>query len=135
MGQCWTRLRNCKGHHKRRQIGGKVQSISKEDIWEEKLTEARKNDKIVVVKFCAKWCKNCKEIATTYRELADKYPTLVFLSVDVDEMTEFSASFDIKATPTFYFLRSGQPMDKLVGANKVELRRKLATIAELSSRM
>uniref|UniRef100_A0A803MJJ9 Thioredoxin domain-containing protein n=2 Tax=Chenopodium quinoa TaxID=63459 RepID=A0A803MJJ9_CHEQI len=89
----------------------------------------------VVVKFSATWCKNCKEIAATYRDLADKYPSLVFLSVDVDEMTEFCTSFDIKATPTFYFLRSGQPMDKLVGANKVELRRKLATIAELSARM
>ncbi|KNA09397.1 hypothetical protein SOVF_153950 [Spinacia oleracea] len=50
-------------------------------------------------------------------------------------MPEFSTSFDIKATPTFYFLRAGQPMDKLVGANKSELRRKLGTIAELSARM
>ncbi|KMT17409.1 hypothetical protein BVRB_2g038640 [Beta vulgaris subsp. vulgaris] len=133
MGQCWTTL--CKGHNKRRQTGGKVQYITKEESWEEKISEARQDDKIVVVKFCATWCKNCKEIASTYRDLADKYPSLLFLCVDVDEMTEFSTSWDIKATPTFYFLRAGQPMDKLVGANKVELLRKLATIAELSARM
>ncbi|KAL2897964.1 Thioredoxin H9, partial [Bienertia sinuspersici] len=72
MGQCWTRL--CKGHHKRRHTGGKVQHITRENSWEEKLSEARQNDKIVVVKFSATWCKNCKEIAATYRELADKYP-------------------------------------------------------------
>lgn len=40
----------------------------------------------VVVKFSATWCKNCKEIAGTYRELSDKYPSLIFLTVDVDEM-------------------------------------------------
>ena len=45
-------------------------------------------------------------------------------------MQEFSTEWDIKATPTFYFLKDGQPMDKLVGANKMDLQKKLTTIVE-----
>lgn len=43
---------------------------------------------------------------------------------------EFSNSWDIKATPTFFFLREGRQVDKLVGANKVELQKKTAAIFE-----
>ena len=38
---------------------------------------------------------------------------------------EFSSSWDIRATPTFFFLKSGQQVDKLVGANKPELEKKV----------
>lgn len=43
---------------------------------------------------------------------------------------EFSTQWDIKATPTFFFLRDGQQFDKLVGANKPELQKKMATILD-----
>jgi thioredoxin 1 len=42
---------------------------------------------------------------------------------------EFSSSWDIRATPTFFFLKNGQQMDKLVGANKAELQKKVAAVA------
>lgn len=44
-------------------------------------------------------------------------------------MQELSSSWDIKATPTFYFLKDGRQVDKLVGANKADLRKKTAAIA------
>lgn len=43
---------------------------------------------------------------------------------------EFSTSWDIKATPTFFFLKDGQQIDKLVGANKPELEKKLIAILD-----
>lgn len=42
-------------------------------------------------------------------------------------MQEFSSQWDIKATPTFFFLKNGQQFDKLVGANKSELEKKVAS--------
>ena len=42
---------------------------------------------------------------------------------------EFSSSWDIRATPTFFFLKNGQQVDKLVGANKPELEKKVAAVA------
>ncbi|KAF5953532.1 hypothetical protein HYC85_006388 [Camellia sinensis] len=41
-----------------------------------------------------------------------------------DGKIEFSTTWDIKATPTFFFLRDGQQVEKLVGANKPELQKK-----------
>ena len=43
---------------------------------------------------------------------------------------DFSTSWDIKATPTFFFLRDGQQVDKLVGANKPELQKKITAIVD-----
>jgi thioredoxin 1 len=45
---------------------------------------------------------------------------------------EFSSSWDIRATPTFFFLKNGQQVDKLVGANKPELEKKVAAAASSS---
>lgn len=49
-------------------------------------------------------------------------------------MQEFSTLWDIKATPTFFFLRNGQQIDKLVGANKQELQKKVNTILNSQSK-
>lgn len=48
---------------------------------------------------------------------------------------DFSTSWDIKATPTFFFLRDGQQVDKLVGANKPELEKKITAIVDSISRV
>lgn len=45
-------------------------------------------------------------------------------------LQEFSTSWDIKATPTFFFLKDGQQIDKLVGANKPELQKKMTAILD-----
>ncbi|GER44302.1 thioredoxin [Striga asiatica] len=110
--------------------GGKVHLITTTESWEQKLTEAQKDGKIVVANFSATWCGPCRMIAPFYVELSEKHPSLMFLTVDVDELTEFSTSWDIKATPTFFFLKNGQQLDKLVGANKPELQKKMIAILD-----
>ncbi|CAL5428379.1 unnamed protein product [Camellia sinensis] len=77
---------------------------------------------------CVSWCGPCRLIAPFYSELSEKYPVLIFLSVDLDELTEFSTTWDIKATLTFFFLRHGQQVEQLVGANKPELQKKVTAI-------
>ncbi|KAJ6858897.1 thioredoxin H9 [Populus alba x Populus x berolinensis] len=88
----------------------------------------------VVVNFSALWCAPCKTTAQAFCELADKYSSVVFLTVDVDELAELSTSWEIKATPTFFFLKDGRQVDKLVGGNMPELQRKTAAIVNLESR-
>ncbi|KAJ4844163.1 hypothetical protein Tsubulata_022646, partial [Turnera subulata] len=46
---------------------------------------------------------------------------------------ELSTSWEIKATLTFFFLKEGGQVEKLVGADKVELQKKTAVIFELIS--
>ncbi|XP_047335071.1 thioredoxin H-type [Impatiens glandulifera] len=110
--------------------GGNVHLITTKEGWDEKLAEASKDGKIVVANFSASWCGPCRVIAPFYSELSEKYLRLLFLTVDVDELTDFSTSWDIKATPTFFFLRDGQQVDKLVGANKPELQKKITAISD-----
>ena len=43
-------------------------------------------------------------------------------------LQDFSTLWDIKATPTFFFLKDGKEVDKLVGANKPELEKKIVVI-------
>ncbi|XP_011095162.2 thioredoxin H-type 2 isoform X1 [Sesamum indicum] len=87
----------------------------------------------VIANFSATWCGPCKMIAPYYVELSEKHPSIMFLTVDVDELTDFSTSWDIKATPTFFFLKDGQQFDKLVGANKPELQKKMIAILDSES--
>ncbi|CAL5187532.1 unnamed protein product [Lathyrus oleraceus] len=107
---------------------GKVHLINTKESWDQKLEQARGDGKMVIANFSATWCGPCKMIAPYYCELSEHYPSIMFLLIDVDELIDFSTSWDIKATPTFFFLRDGQEIDKLVGANKPELERKIASV-------
>ncbi|XP_010525423.1 PREDICTED: putative thioredoxin H10 isoform X2 [Tarenaya hassleriana] len=110
---------------------GNVHIVAKIDKWEEKITEASINGKILVANFSASWCIPCREIAPVYQELADRYPFMIFVTVDVEELAEFSNEWNVEATPTIVFLRDGRQVDKLVGANTVELQKKTAAVADL----
>ncbi|KAD3336665.1 hypothetical protein E3N88_32184 [Mikania micrantha] len=110
--------------------GGKVTLITTKDTWNQKLSEAKSQGKIVIANFSASWCGPCKSVAPYYIELSEKHSSLMFLTIDVDELTELSTQWDVKATPTFFFLRDGQQIDKVVGANKPELQEKITAIAD-----
>ncbi|THU67902.1 hypothetical protein C4D60_Mb05t29620 [Musa balbisiana] len=112
--------------------GGNVQVITSKESWDQKILEANKDGKIVVANFSASWCGPCRMIAPLYKELSQKYPSLMFLTIDVDELMEFSSSWDIRATPTFLFLKDGQQLDKLIGANRPELEKKIIQFADSS---
>lgn len=40
----------------------------------------------VVANFSASWCGPCRVIAPLYAELSEKYPSLMFLTIDVDKL-------------------------------------------------
>lgn len=110
-----------------------VHVITSKENWDEKIADANRDGKLVVANFSASWCGPCRMMAPAYAELAEKYPSLMFLTIDVDELVDFSSSWDIRATPTFFFLKDGQQVDKLVGANRPELENKLKMLSEYSS--
>jgi thioredoxin 1 len=55
------------------------------------------------------------------------------LTAFVIHLQDFSSSWDIRATPTFFFLKNGRQVDKLVGANKRDLEKKVHAIVSSSS--
>ncbi|KAM0825743.1 hypothetical protein ACQ4PT_069351 [Festuca glaucescens] len=103
---------------------GNVTIIPDLKSWEKKLEDASEVGKTLVVKFSAVWCGPCRIAAPVYAELSLKHSDLVFVSVDVDELPELVTQFDIRATPTFIFLRDKKEIDKLVGGNQADLEQK-----------
>ena len=47
---------------------------------------------------------------------------MVFLKIDVDENAETAAKYGVSAMPTFLFIRRGEVVDKLMGANPAALK-------------
>ncbi|CAH2058591.1 unnamed protein product [Thlaspi arvense] len=112
-------------------LNGRVHAVTRIEKWEEKIREANSNGNILVVNFKASWCLPCRKIAPIYEELASTYTSMIFVTVDVEELAEFSDEWNVEATPTVVFLKDGRQMDKLVGGDVAELQKKTAAAAEL----
>ncbi|KAL0267969.1 UNVERIFIED_CONTAM: hypothetical protein PYX00_010082 [Menopon gallinae] len=81
--------------------------------------------KLVVADFSATWCVPCHRIAPVFESLAMKYPSALFIKVDVDKCQETAASQNITAMPTFIFYRFRIPIDRLQGADPITLESKI----------
>jgi thioredoxin 1 len=71
----------------------------------------------VIIDFFAIWCGPCKKIAPAFEKLAEVYPSIAFLKVDVDESPGLVDKYDIQAMPTFVFLKDGVIVKRIEGAD------------------
>lgn len=83
----------------------------------------------VVVDFTATWCGPCRIISPVFVELSRRFPEIFFLKVDVDELRDVAQEWAVEAMPTFIFIKEGKAVDKVVGARKDELERKVTALA------
>ena len=49
-------------------------------------------------------------------------PDVVFVKVDVDENPDTAAKYSVSAMPTFIFIKGGEVVDRLMGANPARLQ-------------
>ena len=77
--------------------------------------------KLVVIDFFATWCGPCKMISPKIEAMAGEMSNVVFLKVDVDEAEDVKEEYNISAMPTFIFLKNGQKVANLMGANADKL--------------
>uniref|UniRef100_A0A7I4CX43 Thioredoxin domain-containing protein n=1 Tax=Physcomitrium patens TaxID=3218 RepID=A0A7I4CX43_PHYPA len=87
----------------------------------------------VLVDFTATWCGPCRLMAPIFVELSKKYENIIFLKVDVDEVKDVTSQWEVRAMPTFIFIKDGKSIHKVVGANKDELEKKCQQFASLPS--
>ncbi|CAN6288582.1 unnamed protein product, partial [Urochloa humidicola] len=106
-------------------VEGSVIAIHSLDEWSIQIEEANSAKKLVVIDFTASWCGPCRIIAPIFADLAKKNPNVVFLKVDVDELKAIAEQFSVEAMPTFLFMKEGDVKDRVVGAVKEELTKKL----------
>ena len=90
------------------------------------ISKASSDGKLVVIDFTASWCGPCRLIAPFYAELSDSEDVInlgvVFLKVDVDENADTAQEYNVSAMPTFIFVKNGEVVDRLMGANAARLK-------------
>ena len=74
---------------------------------------------------CKKRCGPCKAIAPIFKELSEEFDAQ-FIKVDVDENPEAAQKFGVSAMPTFVFIKGGEVVDRLMGANAARLKELIA---------
>src|SRR6476661_2095179 len=79
--------------------------------------EVLDSDKLTVVDLWAEWCGPCRAIGPVIEELAKEYDGKVNIGkVNVDHNPQVSMNYGITSIPAILFVKNGQVVDKLVGA-------------------
>ncbi|KAJ9671979.1 hypothetical protein PVL29_025567 [Vitis rotundifolia] len=102
----------------------RVVKVDSEESWDFFFSQATNQGCPVVVHFTAAWCIPSVAMTAFFEDLALNYQDMLFLVVDVDEVKEVASKMEIKAMPTFLLMREGAQVDKLVGANPDEIRKR-----------
>src|ERR1043166_8112044 len=80
-------------------------------------TEVLASDKLTVVDFWAEWCGPCRAIGPVIEDLSKDYPGKINVcKVNVDYSPQVSMNYVITSIPAILFIKNGQVVDKLVGA-------------------
>lgn len=107
--------------------GGEVTEPTSLQQVQDILMKASAEGKSVVIDFSATWCGPCKMISPLYHQMSemDQFSNIIFLKIDVDESPDTAAQYNVSAMPTFLFIKQGQVVDKLMGANPDKLKEML----------
>lgn len=108
---------------------GHVISIHSASELETKFNAASSLSRLAILYFTASWCGPCRFISPLYTSLAGKHPKVVFLKVDIDEVRDVAARWNVSSVPSFFFIKDGKEVDRVVGADKNGLERKIAQYA------
>ena len=78
--------------------------------------DALLKNKLMLVDFWAEWCGPCKSMHPIFESLSKKYPNVKFARVNVDQNQNISMKYAVQSIPTFIMFKSGQIVDKMMGA-------------------
>lgn len=103
--------------------GGVVHESSTLSDLESRIQSAALQDKLTVIDFTATWCGPCKMIAPIFKEMSDEMGSRAqFIKVDVDDNPQAAQKYGVSAMPTFLFIKGGEVVDRLMGANTERLK-------------
>jgi thioredoxin 1 len=86
------------------------------DLNETNFDQIISTENLTLVDFWAEWCGPCKSMHPIFESLSKKYPNVKFARVNVDNNQNISMRFAVQSIPTFIMFKSGQIIDKMMGA-------------------
>ena len=102
-----------------------VTSFHSSETWQLHLNAHKESSQLLVVDFSASWCGPCRFIEPAIRAMAAKFTDVQFAKIDVNELSEVAQAFGVEAMPTFVLLKKGKEVDRVIGAQKDELEKKV----------
>lgn len=70
---------------------------------------------IAVVDFWAIWCGPCRMLAPIIDDVAEKFTSVKFGKVDVDNAPELAKKYKIVSIPNVCIFKNGELVDRIVG--------------------
>lgn len=85
--------------------------------------EILQNSKPCVIKFTAKWCGPCQQMAPAFEQAAQAYEGKVdFIEIDIDKCKEIKSRFNIRSVPQLHFYakdKTNKKAKKLVKVGEI----------------
>lgn len=79
--------------------------------------EVLDSNQLSMIDFWAEWCGPCRAIGPVVEELSREFEGKVNIGkVNVDHNPQLSMNYGITSIPAILFIKNGQVVDKLVGA-------------------
>ena len=85
--------------------------ISNVKEFEDVLTQNEK----VLVDFYADWCGPCKMLAPVLEDVSKEHEDIAFIKVNVDQVSDLAAKFNIMSIPTLIAFKSGNMVKQTMG--------------------
>ncbi|KAI7999565.1 Thioredoxin-like protein CXXS1 [Camellia lanceoleosa] len=108
----------------------RVVKIESKESWESYLSQSTNQGTPIVAHFTASWCMPSVAMNPFIEELASTYQDILFFTVDVDDVKEVATKYEVKAMPTFLLLKDGAQVDKIVGANPDEIKKRIEGLVQ-----
>ncbi|KAK1349209.1 putative monodehydroascorbate reductase (NADH) [Heracleum sosnowskyi] len=104
---------------------GQVLIFRSSSKWNSHFQSSKETNKLMVIHFTATWCGPCRAMEPIIRDFAAKYVGVEFIQIDVDELEGVAKEYAVQALPAFVLIKKGKAVDKVVGAEKAALQKKI----------